>query len=346
MYSGLEGDLKQILVTGGFGFLGTHLVELLLNNDPDAQFTIVDNLSSNPVDKDYFLSGVPGRNRISHHECDVAEYFRRGNLPAFAEVYHLASPVGPAGVLEHAGNMVRAIVRDTYLLIDYCVEKGARLMDVSTSEIYGGGQQGYCPESTPRIVPPKTTIRLEYAMGKLAAETAIINTCRVRKLSAVIVRPFNVAGPRQSPKGGFVLPRFIQQADANAPLTVFGDGSAIRAFTHVKDMVEGIALAMKGGRPGEAYNIGNPANKTTILDLAKRVVAALRSKSQITFVDPKTIYGPLYEEANDKYPDNQKAREEFGWNPSRSIDDAIKDAYAEFDRQRKKGALKDLVQLG
>jgi nucleoside-diphosphate-sugar epimerase len=338
--------LKQVLVTGGFGFLGTHLVELVLDEEPDTHVTIVDNLSSNPVDKDDFLSGLTDPRRVTHHICEVAKYFRRGGLPAFSEVYHLASPVGPAGVLAHAGEMVRAIVRDTYLIMDYCVERGARLLDVSTSEIYGGGQQGYCPETTPRIVPPATTVRLEYAIGKLAAETAIINTCRVRGLAAVIVRPFNVAGPRQSPKGGFVLPRFIQQADANAPLTVFGNGSAIRAFTHVKDMVKGIALAMRGGRPGEAYNIGNPANKTTILELAKRVIVMLGSSSPISFVDPKTIYGPLYEEANDKYPDNEKARTEIGWTPARTIDDAIRDAYAEFDRQRRLGVLKDLVPLG
>src|SRR5205085_4454677 len=114
--------------------------------------------------------------------------------------------------------------------------------------------------------------------------TAIINTCRVKKLRAMIVRPFNIAGPRQSPKGGFVLPRFIQQATVNESITVFGDGSALRAFTHVKDMVNGIVLTMERGAPGEAYNIGNPANKISILELAKRVIALLGSESEIVFL--------------------------------------------------------------
>lgn len=335
--------MKKVLVTGGFGFLGTHLVELLLA-EGGQKVHVVDDLSTSPVDLDYFLRELGNTDRLTYDVCTVEKYFEGSHVPLFDEIYHLASPVGPAGILLLAGNMVREIVRDAYTLVDYCLKNRTRLLDVSTSEIYGGGQQGYCPESTPKIVPPETTVRLEYAIGKLAAETAIINTTRVKGLSAVIIRPFNVAGPRQSPKGGFVLPRFIQQADAGKPLTVFGDGSAIRAFTHVKDMVEGIRCGMLRGKAGEAYNIGNPANKTTILDLAERVVRELGSKSQIKFVDPKQIYGPLYEEANDKFPDNKKAIEGLGWQPTRSFQTVIRDAFDDYSKQKSAGVLKAIVE--
>ncbi len=337
--------MKKILITGGFGFLGTQLTDLL-SRDKNASVHVVDSLATNPVDLDYYLDEIGRPNNLTYTISTVEAYFAKYGFTKYDEIYHLASPVGPAGVLAHAGNMVREIVRDTYLMIDYCLKMKAKLLDVSTSEVYGGGQQGYCPESTPKIVPPKTTVRLEYAMGKLAAETAVTNMCRVHGLKAVIVRPFNVAGQRQSPKGGFVLPRFLQQADAGLPLTVFGDGSAIRAFTHVEDMVEGIRLALAHGTYGEAYNIGNPHNRTTILELAKKVIQITGSKSRIEHVDPKTIYGPLFEDANDKYPDAKLAMSQLGWAPKHDIDRIIRDTYDDFKRQKQKGVLKDNVAGG
>jgi nucleoside-diphosphate-sugar epimerase len=323
---------RNILVTGGFGFIGTSLVERLVQ-DGGARIHVVDNLSTSPVDLDYFLDEIGHPSNLTFDITSVSEFFHRSPSQKWEQIYHLASPVGPAGVLKHAGNMIRDVVHDAYLIIDYCLSRDCKLLDVSTSEIYGGGQSGYCSEATTKIVPPRTTIRLEYAIAKLAVETALINTCHTRNLKATIVRPFNVAGPRQSPKGGFVLPRFIRQACRDKPLTVFGDGSAIRAFTHVNDMVSGFILAMEKGRNGEAYNIGNPANKTTILQFAHWVTKCLGSRSQIVFIDPKTIYGPTYEEANDKFPDAEKARTELGWEPVLDIESVIIDCWKDYRRQ-------------
>jgi UDP-glucose 4-epimerase len=334
--------MKKILVTGGFGFIGTTLIELLLNEGNRVH--VVDDMSTSPILIDDFIKKIEYSENLSFTISTVHDFFNKPDGPGnWDEIYHLASPVGPAGVLKHSGNMVREVVRDAYTIIDYCLEKNIKFLDVSTSEIYGGGQSGYCPESTPKIVPAITTIRLEYAIAKLAAETAIINCCRSKNLKCTIIRPFNVSGPRQSPKGGFVLPRFIQQASNNKPITVFNDGSAIRAFTHVKDMAQGIILGMKNGLNGEAYNIGNPSNKTTILDLAQRVVKILNSKSEIVFVDPKIIYGNDYEEANDKFPDAEKAKKEIGWIPMYDIDKTILDATEEYNRQLKNGILKDEI---
>ena len=334
--------MKKILVTGGFGFIGSTLVEQLVGESGVAVH-IVDDMSNSPLVIADYLEQIGSPANLSYDCITIERFFGRSDVPRFDEVYHLAAPVGPAGVLQHAGNMVRVVVRDAYLIMDYCLQHKARLLDVSTSEIYGGGQSGYCPETTPKIVPANTTVRLEYAIAKLAAETAIINRCRTQNLKATIVRPFNVAGQRQSPKGGFVLPRFIQQASSNRPITVFGDGKAIRAFTNIKDMANGIILAMARGANGDAYNLGNPANKTTILDLATRVKNVLKSPSEIIFVDPKKIYGDLYEEANDKFPDAEKAKKELGWRPQYTIEQTILDAYNEFRRQADKGTLKDYV---
>jgi len=318
--------VKKILVTGGFGFLGSHLVELLLS-DTDNQVHVVDNLSTNPVPIDDLLSQLDYPDRISHSITDVENFCDSWSGERYKEIYHLASVVGPAGVLPHAGRIAASIVNDTMAVANLAMSCGARLVDVSTSEVYGGGQDGFCSETMFKVVPAKSSARLEYAVGKLAAETALLNLSGTRDLDLRIVRPFNVTGPRQSGRGGFVLPRFIGQAIAGVDITVFGDGKQVRAFTHVKDMVAGIVCAMKNGKKGEVYNLGNPANRCSILELAEEVKRITRTRSRIVFVDPTTIYGPLYEEANNKFPDASKAIAELGWEPRYGRNQAIEDTF-------------------
>lgn len=321
----------KILVTGGFGFIGGHLIQRLL----EAKHTVhvVDNLSTSPVAPEILLSDLRSPDNLTYAIDDLHTWLHFNRDTEWDVIFHLASPVGPAGILPYAGQMAHYIVRDTVSLIRLAKQSQARLVDVSTSEIYGGGEAGYCREDMPRIVPAQTTARLEYALGKLAAETALINECQINDLRAAIVRPFNVSGPRQSGQGGFVLPRFVAQAMTSQPLTVFGDGSQVRAFTHVRDIVSGIIAVAdylnrypRKGR-GQAFNLGNPANKTTILDLAERVIAALGSTSRIQFMDGRQVYGPHYAEAADKYPDASRAMEELRWQPKHDIAMTIRDVH-------------------
>lgn len=306
---------KKVLITGGLGFIGSHLAEALVRQGYHVH--IVDNKSSHVVE------------RIAGATCfwmSIQEYLALSLDFEYDEIYHLASPVGPAGILPHSGNIVKAVVDDTYGLIQLALRTGARLLDVSTSEIYGGGQEGLCREDMPRIVPAQMTVRLEYAIAKLAAEAAILNTCKVKPLNAVIVRPFNVAGPRQKSDGGFVLPRFIEQAMRDGGITIFGTGGQIRAFTHVLDIVDGLMQAMQFGVSGECYNLGNPDNKIRIWDLALKVKEIIGG-GVLILTNGKAIYGPLYSEASDKFPDAQKASAELDWCPRRTIDETIHDAW-------------------
>jgi len=305
--------MKKILVTGGFGFLGTHLLEILLA-DSNNQVTVIDNLSTNPVNLEQTLKLLEGKPKLNYEISSIDNSaILSDKKNKFDEIYHLASFVGPAGVLQHAGKMIGQIITDAYRMIDVAQNSGCRLLFVSTSEVYGGGVNGLCSEITPKIVPAKTSIRLEYGIGKIAAETAILNHALIGKLDAIVVRPFNVAGPRQSGKGGFVLPRFIGAAIQNIPITVFDDGSALRAFTHVKDIAMGCYLAMEKGISGDIYNLGNPNNKTTILNLAKKVIEIVQSTSEIIFVNPKDLYGITYEASPDKFPDSTEAFNKLGW---------------------------------
>jgi UDP-glucose 4-epimerase len=311
-------------VTGGFGFIGSHLVEQLLQ-DGESPVHVVDDLSSSPINIDRYTAQVPHKECLTWDICTVKEYFQRSNIPAYHEVFHLANVVGPVGVLKHAGDIVRRTVEDTYAISDFVASAGGRLCDVSTSEVYGGGRDGYCSEKDSMIISPKTSVRLEYAVAKLACEIALMNQTISKNLHAVVIRPFNVAGPRQSSRGGFVLPRFIAQALKEEEITVYGDGQMVRAFTHVKDVADGIIRALRQGGSGQVYNIGNPANKTNILHLAQAVCRLSGTGSKIIFVDPKKLWGPLFEEANDKYPDADRASNELGWQPRYDLETTIRE---------------------
>jgi len=332
--------MKRILVTGGFGFIGTHLVEELLLN-PINHVTVVDDLSTSPVDPDAFITGIGWTHseylsRLDAVITTVKKYFRQYTLPHFDEIYHLASVVGPVMLIERGGKILKNMVGDTYDILEYCLQHGTRLLDFSTGEVYGGlNSNGMCVEEGSMIVPPKASARLEYAVGKLACEIALKNTCNLTDLHATIVRPFNATGPRQQPGGGFVLPRFLNQAIAGEPLTVYWEGKGVRTFTHVKDIASGVVLMMERGHRGYAYNIGNPCNKCTVLELAHKVLEISGSKSEIIFVDPRTLWGPLFEECADKYPDVDRAIVDLNWHPYRTLDTIIADGLAYVQARRK-----------
>jgi UDP-glucose 4-epimerase len=319
-----EGE-RRVLVTGGFGFLGGHILKLLLAK-PNVHVHVVDNLSSSPVAPETLLAELGDTARLTFDLCSIADYFAAGAGP-FDAIVHLASPVGPAGVLEHGGRIVSAVVDDTYVLADYAIGRRARLLDVSTSEVYGGGRDGLCDEDDAKIVPAETSFRLEYAVAKLAAETALINLHARDGLDVVIVRPFNIAGPRQSGEGGFVVPRFLAQAMLGVPLTIFGTGDARRAFTHVHDIADGIVQALERGTAGVAYNLGNAGNIVTVNQLADIVLEVTGSDVPKHYIDPNEIYGAHFAEANDKFPTAGRAIAELGWNPTLNVHDVVVGAY-------------------
>jgi UDP-glucose 4-epimerase len=304
-------------------------LELLLE-ESGTRVHVVDNLSSNPISLEDLLRELGKSPRLSYSITTVQEYCSAKNRPRFHEIYHLASVVGPAGVLPHAGRIAPSIVNDTIAVSELAMEDGAKLVDVSTSEVYGGGEDGFCSEEMPKIVPNCISARLEYAVGKLAAEMSVLNRSQVGGLDVRIVRPFNITGPRQSGKGGFVLPRFIGQAMTENDITVFHQGQQVRAFTHVRDVAEGIRLALRRGRLGEIYNLGNGANRSTIRGLAEHVLRIVGSNSKIVFMDPKDLYGPLYEEASNKFPDATKAATELDWTPQYDSEAVIRSTHDYF----------------
>lgn len=300
--------MMRAIVTGGAGFIGSHLVDHLVDDGLDV--TVVDNLTTG---------------QHIHETAKTVAVSVRNFVPEPADViFHLASPVGPVGVLSQAGRIAADVVADAVTVAAWARAYDAPLVYVSTSELYGP-QTGACAESLPRVTPAGHSARMEYAVAKLAAETMLLNT---PGLDVRIVRPFNVAGPRQRPEGGFVLPRFIAQALAHEPLTVYTPGNQLRAFTHVLDIVDGLIAVAARGHAGDVFNLGNAANLTTIGDLAERVLELVWPEGEIALVDPHALWGPAFREAADKYPDASFAAQRLSWRAYRPLSQVIRDTAA------------------
>jgi len=313
---------KNILISGALGFIGSYSIDKF--HSKGWKIDAVDNKCSNAINK------VP--EGVVFHECSISDFNYTKHGP-YDIILHLASPVGPAGVLKWAGKMGHQIIDDVQWGINAALYHNAHLIFYSTSEIYGYRDSiSELSENDDKVLSGKYTVRNEYAIGKLLSEIILSNTYKQTKqdlesktLRYSIIRPFNIAGARQQPDGGFVLPRFVKQALNNENITVFGDGSQQRAFTHVEDIVDGVYKIIESEIENEDWCVGNPLNRTSILEIAEKVIKITNSESKIEFVNPKEIYGSLYEEAYDKIPDSSKLRRLTGWYPKWSIDEIIRD---------------------
>jgi len=317
---------QRVVVTGGLGFIGSHVVDALL--DAGHHVRVIDSMQAAVTDGAEYQHDP----RCEIYKESIVEYFGRGrDFAGFDRVIHAASPVGPAGILPMQGRLGGEIVTSTQLVIDGCLEAGASLCAFSSAEVYG--RSGLLSETDDVIVPSRHNARLEYAIAKRLTETMAINA-RHHGLVATVVRPFNVTGSRQSRAGGFVLPTFVQQALAGEPLTVFAGGTQIRAFLAASDLtrfvVEHLDDALAHGAP--VFNVGKPGNATSIWSLAERVVRMLGSDSPIEHRDAREIHGPLYEEAEslEKLP-VEGAAAAIGWRPQVGLDALIVET-AEFYR--------------
>ena len=312
---------QKVLITGGLGFIGAHCIEKWKGSGWDV--CVVDNMSTNAIPIDHEL--LEGVQVIDENILDV-DY---KTLPKVDLVLHLASPVGPVGVLKHSGNMARIILDDIYWAINTAKHNNCPLIFISTSEIYGHrAEKSYLKEEDDKVLHGEFTVRNEYAIAKLLSEIVLVNQSRINSdFKYQIIRPFNVTGEYQLPDGGFVLPRFVHQALNSEDITVYYDGLQLRAFTWVKDIVDGIYLTTvaEDKNWNEEWNIGNELNERTILYLAEKVKEITKTDSNITHVDPTELHGPLFAEAPEKIPDSEKIKERLGWKPTKGVDEVIEE---------------------
>ncbi len=313
--------MKNILITGGLGFIGTHCIEKW--TEENWSVYVIDNLSSNAITQDH-----PIAKDVTYIYGDVIDT-NWEKLPKFDLILHLASPVGPVGVLKHSGIMADIILKDIYSVIDGAKYNNCPLVFVSTSEIYGHrDSKTYLSEDEDKVLKGEFTVRNEYAIAKLLSEIVLSNCGKIDKdFKYQIIRPFNVTGAFQLPDGGFVLPRFVKQALEGEDITVYYTGQQIRAFTWVKDIVDGIYLTSVASDElwNQEWNVGNEKNEEAIIYLAKRVKELTGSESRITYVDPIELHGELFSEAPEKIPDATKIRTKLGWEPTKGIDEIIEE---------------------
>jgi nucleoside-diphosphate-sugar epimerase len=315
----------KILVTGGLGFMGYHLVELLIESNPADEIHIVDDLSSTKTDFKRF------KDKAKINIQDLRDYSPKLE---FDRIYHLASPVGSLGILFRNKSIALDILELADKAVRTPLSKNGRMLYVSSSEIYG--QNGARTETDDQVVRFQQGPRMEYALGKLSAEHMLLNHCNKSGTDLRIIRPFNAIGMYQSADLGFVIPRFFSAALRGEPITVYGDGTQRRAFCHATDIVSGIHTVMENGSSGEIYNVGNDGNIISISQLALKIKEICKSKSEIINVNPQDLHGKEYLEAFEKIPNLSKISS-LGWKAKIDLEKALQLFY---DSITPKGTLK------
>lgn len=311
---------KKILISGGLGFIGHHLCKQLLATTSNCEITLVDDLSSSTID----YSELAGLVTL------IIGDFR--SLPQkhgpFDEIYHLASPVGSLGILAKHGRIAFEILELANAAAGLARQSGARLLYVSSSEVYG--REGLHEESVEQIVTCRRGSRMEYALGKLTAEHVLLNLASKDQFEVRIVRPFNAMGAGQRAQLGFVIPRFFESALSGLDLQVHYHGTQVRSFCHVDDLAAGIIAVQQKGKSGEIYNVGHPDNRISIAALAEKIRCMCRSGSAIKNIDPRVLYGNNFIEAFDKIPEIGKVTEHTGWRPFIGLDMGLQRIFSHY----------------
>jgi UDP-glucose 4-epimerase len=314
----------RYLVTGGAGFIGSHLVEALAARGD--QVLILDDLSTGE------------RRNVEHLETSESVELVVGSILDEALVeecvksvdacFHLASAVGVQLVVSRPLDTLLCNVRGTDIVVSAAVRQGRRLLYTSTSEIYGKNSSGSLTEQSDRILGSPFKARWGYSIAKAFGEALSHGYSRECGAEIVVARLFNTAGPRQKGAYGMVLPRFVQQALAGEDLTVYGNGTQSRCFVHVLDTVAALVmLADSDLALGDVYNVGAEV-ETPIVELARCVIEHTGSNSKIELVPYEEAYEEGFEELGRRHPDTSKLRQLTGWQPARTIDDAIDDVIA------------------
>jgi UDP-glucose 4-epimerase len=327
----LHGDNfknARCLVTGGAGFIGSHLVETLLERGDS--IVILDDLSTGRVENIAHLVG----DRVRFIEGSVTDAALVDECMAEADVcVHLASAVGVQLIVDEPLDTLMRSVRGSNVVMHAAANHDVRVLYASTSEVYGKHSNGALSEQADLVFGSPSKGRWTYAIAKTFGEAIVHGYHQQRSVDATVVRLFNTVGPRQTGMYGMVLPRFVRQALAGEDLTVYGDGSQSRCFTHVFDTVDALVrLCEHRGAPGNAYNIG-ASTQVSIIDLARRVIERTGSESKIVFVPYEHAYGDGFEELGTRTPDTTALRKLTGWEPRQTLDAAIEDVIT-YERSR------------
>jgi len=317
----------KALITGGAGFVGSHLAERLLAQGHEV--FALDNLSTGSIDN---LDHLKAEERF-HYAIDSVT-----NEPLLAEmtdradvVFHLAAAVGVRLIVESPGNTIETNVHGTELVLKMAEKKKKKVLVTSTSEVYGKTSNVPFREGDDLVMGATDKARWSYACSKAIDEFLALAYHREKGLPVVIARLFNTVGPRQTGRYGMVIPNFVRQALVGEPITVFGDGRQSRCFTYVSDVVGAlVGLVEHPEAVGRVFNIGNDAEEISILDLAERVKARTGSDSEIRLIPYDEAYEAGFEDMPRRVPDLARIRQLIGYEPKVHLDEILDHVIAHF----------------
>jgi len=309
----------RVLITGGAGFIGSHLAERLL--DQGDEVFIVDSLWTGRLAN---IAGIQAHERLHLVVDTILNESVMNELVFKADhIYHLAAAVGVRNIMDHPVETLDINVKGTEVVLRLANRFKKKVFIASTSEIYGKHVEHDLSEDDNRVMGTVKKRRWAYACSKTLDEFLALAYFDEKKLPVVIGRLFNTVGPRQTGQYGMVLPNFVQSALLGKPITVYGDGTQTRSFTHVNDVTGAITrLMMEPAAEGEVFNIGND-HEVTINELAERVRELSASDSEIEYVSYEKAYGPGFEDMERRCPNIDKLRQCIGFEPSSDLESII-----------------------
>ena len=316
----------KILITGGAGFVGSHLADKLHGEGND--ITIIDDLSTGRYQNVAHLEGKERFRLIIEtvlNESLMEELIRESD-----RVFHMASAVGVKLIMEHPVKTIETIFRGTDVVLNSCARFRKRVLIPSTSEVYGKSTQVPFEEDNDILKGSTSKHRWAYACAKELDEFLALAHWKETRLPVVVVRLFNTVGPRQTGQYGMVVPNFVKSAVRGEPLVVHGDGGQSRCFGHVLDVVEGLTKVIETPECfGQVINIGN-AEEITIKQLAEKAIALTESTSEIKYIPYEEAYGEGFEDMRRRVPSLEKAKRLVGYQPTRTLDEIINDVATQF----------------
>lgn len=319
----------RYLITGGSGFIGSHLTDALLARGDEV--VALDNLATGRLAN---LDGAMASDRFRFVQGSVLDELAVDEAVRSCDVVvHLAAAVGVKLIVEERLRSLTTNIRGSENMIEAAHRYRRKILLASTSEIYGKNTDCPLSETSDRVLGSPTVARWAYSTAKAVDEILAYAYHEERGLPTVVVRLFNTVGPRQSPAYGMVIPRLVRQALAGQPLTVFGDGTQTRCFCHVSDVVTAlVGLLDSDDAVGEVFNVG-AQEEVSMTDLAARIIAASASDSAISLIPYDQAYERGFEDMARRVPDTTKIERFTGWQPVRSLDDILAEMVAEAARE-------------